>query len=424
MATYRMNRRTLLRTSALGAGAVALATNRPTRTSAQDKTTLRVYWNAGHNYETYQEVVAQFEADNPGVEVNFELFQWPDMRTKILADFAAGSVPDLCEEPGGWVQEFGLAGNIQSLQPYIDADGEAMGFPSDWQPYTVDRNSLDGEVYGVQLHLTCALLFYNQDMFDAAGITAPPTNWEEFLATAQETAKDGVFGFAPNQRTEYTWFFLLQNGVRFYDPETNTIPMDNEAAYEAMRFQADLIHEYNVSPVPIASADYEGPQKLFSAKRTAMIVTGPWDIKPIQDGSPDINWGIAQALTQKEQSTFAAGTSMMIPTEAENPDLAWDLMKRLVALDIEVAATKEASMAMPRKSWGEQPEIQEMERIDPFAQGLNYAVDVGGELRLTGKSGEIEELFGLTYEQVIYRNTPPEEALGDFVEKANEALQR
>ena len=52
--------------------------------------TLRVYFNPGHAYDQYLAVIEEFEADNPGWEVAFEKFQWPDMRTKIVADFRCG----------------------------------------------------------------------------------------------------------------------------------------------------------------------------------------------------------------------------------------------------------------------------------------------------------------------------------------------
>lgn len=385
--------------------------------------TLRVYWNPGHAYDRYKEVIQQFEQDNPGWTVALEQYQWPDMRTKVLADFASGTVPDLIEEPGGWVQEFGTTGKLLSLQSYIEKDGEEVGFPDDWQTYAVERNTIDNQVYGIQLHLTCMLLFYNLDLFEQAGIKNPPTTWADFLSTAQELTRDNVYGFSINQDYSCSWPWLLQNGVRYYDGERNVTTLDNDAAYEALQFQADLIHKHKVSPAPQASSDYSGPQKLLSAQRAAMILSGPWDIKPILTSSPNLRWGIAQALTQKEQTTITAGTSLMIPKDAKHPDQAWDLLKRFVALDVEIGATREASMTMPRKSWGTNEEIQKMERIAPFAQGLNYAQSFTGVLDRTGKSGAINDLYKKAYDDAIYRNLPASQALQDFTNASKSVLQ-
>src|SRR3569833_2236278 len=98
---------------------------------------LTVYWNAGHSFATYAGVIKQFETDHPGWTVNWQRFQWPDLRTKLVADFAVGNPPDLVEEPGGWVQEFGLAGLLTPLNDFIAKDGKAKGNLDVWVAYSV-----------------------------------------------------------------------------------------------------------------------------------------------------------------------------------------------------------------------------------------------------------------------------------------------
>ena len=111
---------------------------------------------------------------NPGWTVRWEKFQWPDMRTKLIADFSVKNPPDLSAEPNGWVQEFAVQGLLRPLNDYVERDGKQIGFPDDWQGYTVDRNKFQGKYYGIQLHLTCAALLYNMDMLKEAGFSKPP----------------------------------------------------------------------------------------------------------------------------------------------------------------------------------------------------------------------------------------------------------
>ncbi|MFE0752582.1 extracellular solute-binding protein [Inquilinus sp. NPDC058860] len=384
--------------------------------------TLTLYWNAGHAYQAYADVIKKFESDHPGWTVRWEKFQWPDMRTKLVADFSAKNPPDLVAEPGGWVQEFGQQGLLTPLNDFVAADGEAMGFPADWQPYAVDRNKLGDQYYGVQIHLTCATLVYNVDMLRAAGFDGPPKTWEEFRAVAKATTSGARFGFAPNPSLGYYWSWFLQNGVRYYDPKTNKISLDSPEAIGAIQFLADLIQKDKVATKPVAGADYEGPQKLFTANRVAMIVTGPWDVKPIRSGNPGLNWAVAPSLANKVQATFAGGVSLMIPKEAQHPKEAWDLLKRLVALDTELAATKEAGMTMPRKSWAESPEVKADPVIGSFARCLPYAQDVTAELRLTGKHARIDKLLQSTLEDIVYNGVPAAEAMPKFTAEANAVL--
>src|SRR5690606_27585561 len=94
-----------------------------------------IYWNAGHAYPSYEKVIAEFE-EADGNTVNFQKFQRPDLRTRLLSDFASGNAPDLCED-SLWTQEFAISGDVMSLQKYVDRDGAEMGFPDDWHPRTI-----------------------------------------------------------------------------------------------------------------------------------------------------------------------------------------------------------------------------------------------------------------------------------------------
>jgi len=417
-----LSRRDLLRLTSAVAAVPLLSScaGAPPAQTAQPGT-FTAYWNAGHDYQAYRKVIAEFEQANK-VKVNLQKYQWPDLRTRLLADLASGTVPDVVEEPGGWVQEFALSGNARSLQDYVARDGAAMGFPSDWRPATVERNSYQGEVYGVQLHLTCTLLIYNKAMLSQAGVR-PPTTWEELLEAAQKLTKGDVYGIALNQDYAYANPWLMQAGVRHYDPATKEVLTPREAAVEAMRFQADLIHKHKVSPVPVSGTDYSGPQKLFSAKRAAMIITGPWDLGPIRQTSPDLDLGLAAPLKHRRQATNAAGTSLFVPAKAARPDLSWDFIKRVTALEVERAATKEVGMLMPRLSWADQAEVRSDPSIKAFADALAYAEDASREIRLTGQSGRFDEELKKMYQSILIQNEPADAAIEKFAGAARSFLR-
>ncbi|WP_147918828.1 extracellular solute-binding protein [Ruania zhangjianzhongii] len=405
-------------TGSLAAGCGAGAPEQPDGSGGSGDT-FTVYWNAGHGYPAYEEVLTEFGEAND-LAMNFQKYQWPDLRTRLLSDFASGNAPDLVED-ASWAQEFAISGDALSLQPYIDADGADMGYPDDWQETTLDRVSYEGETYGIQLHLTCVLPFYNKTMFDAAGMDFPET-WDDLLAAAQELTTDSVHGIALNQDHSYAWSWLLQNGVQFYDPDSHELLTPRDKAIEALQFQADLVHKHGVAPVPTPGTDYSGPQKLFSAERAAIILTGPWDLMPIDESSPDLDMGIAPALRNVEQACVQAGSSMFIPAQSPHPDLAWELIKTITSLELEQRVTEETGMLMPRKSWAESEAVQSDERLTAFADAFGYARDYSTQLRLTGKSGEISELFKTLYQDVVINNTPAEDAVATFVSAGEQVL--
>lgn len=385
--------------------------------------TLRVYFNAGHAYETYLEAIEKFEADNPGWDVQFEKFQWPDLRTKLVADFAADNAPDLVATAGGWVPEFAFQDLLMPLDDFAARDAAEFDFPGDWFDPAIAKNTVNGKIYGLQIHLTCATLVYNKDMLAEAGYDSPPTTWDEFREVANATTKPGVFGFAPNSSFFYYWPWVFQNGGEYFDTETGEVGFGSEETIGAMQFLADLIHKDRAAPVPVAGADYEGPQKLFTSERAAMILTGPWDINPIRTGNPDLNWAVAPSLSNAKQATVQGGVALAIPKGAQHADMAWELAKRLTDVEVEVATSLQYSMTMPRKSWLADERVQADPLLGQFGSCLPYSMDVQLPLTLTGKyDPAVDAVMRQAVEEVLYSNEPAAEVLPVAAEEANKII--
>lgn len=419
-----LSRRNLLRLGAAAAtaGPLMSACSRAPEPANSNPGTFTLYTNAGHAYEAWKQVVAQFEKDHD-VSVSWQKFQWPDLQTKLQTDFAAGTTADLVEQPGGSAT-VGLAvsGDVRALDDYIAKDGKALGYPDDWQAAAVDSWRHEGKIYGIQMALTCNLLFYNKQLLSQAGITTPPDDWDDFLAAAKALTMGDVYGFAPNQDYTYSHPWLLQNGVRYFNPDGKALLTPDAAALEALQFQADLVHKHKVSPVPTASNDYSGPQKLFSAKRAAMIITGPWDLKPIREGSPDIELGLALPLQKTARATNLAGAGFFIPAKSSKPDLAWDLLKRIVSLETQLKVSKEAGLTAPRKSWAESAEVKADPVMKAVADALPFAAPFDAGLPATGKKAEVDAAYKTLYQEVMVSKKPVQAAVTSFVDAAKRAI--
>jgi len=345
------------------------------------------------------------------------------MQTKLQADFSAGNVADLVQQPSGAkAVAFAKTGEVLALDDYIAKDGGKLGFPQDWQDEAVKAWQLDGKTYGAQLQMTCHQLYYNKKLLDAAGISTPPATWDEFLAAAKQLTKGGVSGFAINQDASYAWPWLISNGVTTYDKAANDFLTPHDAAAETFQFLQDLLHKHKVSPVPVSSNDPSGPRNLLVAGRAAMIITGPWDIKPIRTAGKDVELALGMPLKRKELATSLAGAGVMIPKRSKNADLAWDLMKRLNALETELKLTKEAGQTMPRKTWADSPEIKNDPTMSKVAEALAVAKNWYGELGATGKANQIDDAFKTLFQSTVLSNQPVEPALQKFREAAKQAV--
>lgn len=381
-----------------------------------------IYWNPGHSYDAYKQVIDEFGKEHD-LNINWQKFQWPDMTTKLVADFRAGNAPDLAEvSTGPTAVQYGVKGDARDLSGFIAKD-PSLKFPSDYQTAAVDSVQYQGKTYGIPFHLTAnGLLFYNKKMLKDAGFDAPPSTWDELLKIAKATTKDGTYGIALNADPSYGYPWLLQSGVTLANGSKKEFMQPADKATEAMQFLQDLVFKDKVAPKPVASNDYAGPQKLFTSGRAAMFISGPWDLLPVKKGAGSIDWGVAPPLTNSVQASLLTGTALMIPTKSPHPNLAWQLLTKLAALDTELAATQEAGMAMPRKSWAGSQAVQSDADLSVVAASLGVAGGVDVSLAASGSNAEVGDLWKTAYQSIVIQDKPVADTLQSYRDQAKAAL--
>lgn len=399
-------------------------------TEAEDgPETFTMYWNTNHRYDVYQEVIDDFAAEY-NLEIDLQTYLWPDMRTKLLTDFSGGTVPDLIQTPAPWISEFGSQGLMTGLDDRIDAWPES----SDWFDTAWIEVTSGGVRYGVKNHHTTFGLFYNKDLFEEAGLDpdSPPqtlTKFRDYMEIIAEELGPDILGFAFDQDAGYIVNF-------FANAETPALIDDNEIAMatpevlEALEILQEIAsNDWALIAEPGAS--YQNARRAFIEGSVAMMLSGPWDLANLAQNAPDMDYGISVPphIQGVEPRTIVAGTAIGIPAGAEHADLAWELLTRLTALDIQVAATEEAGMLMPRKSWAESPVVQSKEGVSDFAKIVPYAIPFDIEAASRGLteimwSGGGGDLTTQLYQNIIYARQPAREALEEYVEAGNRLLQR
>lgn len=387
-----------------------------------------MYWNTNHNYEVYQGVIEDFAAEH-NLDIDVQTYLWPDMRTKLLTDFSGGTVPDMIQVPAPWISEFGSQGLMTPLDDRIDAWPES----EDWFDAAWIEVTSDDVRYGVKNHHTTFGLFYNRDLFRQAGLdpNAPPANLREFrdyMETIAEELGPDILGFAFDQDAGYIVNF-------FANAESPALIVDNEIAIgtpevqEAMEILQEIAeNEWALIAEPGAS--YQNARRAFIEGSVAMMLSGPWDLANLATNAPDMDYGIAVPphLDGVEPRTIVAGTAIGIPSGSAHPDLAWELLTRLTALDAQIAATEEAGMLMPRRSWSESSAVQAIDGVSDFAQIVPYAVPFDIEAASRGLteimwSGGGGDLTTQLYQNIIYARQPAGEALREYVEAGNRLLR-
>lgn len=186
-----------------------------------------------------------------------------------------------------------------------------------------------GGIYGLPWCAATEIMYYNQDMFDAAGIPYPNNDWSyaDFKAAAEKLtvkAADGtteVYGWAlPNTQT--WWAGIGGAGDQVYDPSNGHMVIGDGAT----AFITDCLDMVNKGVMPEPSSD---TADLFAAGKAAMSWQGSWNIGTY-GGKLAFNWDIATIPTNKIKYNTLHTGFYSINAKGKNQDAAFKVIEYLM----------------------------------------------------------------------------------------------
>ncbi len=321
---------------------VSLAQVRPVE--AQEEVTI-TFWKASHGdtNEDWRVILDKFEEENPGIKVESLLHPWEGWDERYGAAFAAGEPPDVSYMPDEFWPKFAEAGQLAKLDELFPEELAEM--EGDYAQNFWDLCFYKGSQYAVPYLFVAVQLFYNKDLFDAAGIEYPPSSvddpnfadwtWEKFVEVAQaltDPEKDQWgYAWSVNWRdNNFIYPILWQAGADILDVENNTNAFDNEAGLAAFQFMYDLVHTYQVVPDFGLNPKF---QQVFYEGRAAMCPVESYSIPILRGDYPEINAGAALAPQgpgtdfYDGRGTFGNSGYWVIAEASENKEAAFKLIQ-------------------------------------------------------------------------------------------------
>ena len=190
------------------------------------------------NQEWFAQMNAAFEAETGiHVDAQFSAASGNDFNQKMLIDLMAGSDVDVIPMTTFRYYTAEMEGEfLAPLSKYIN-DADKI-----WGANLIYED--DGEFYAVPTKQEIYVVFYNKDLFDAAGIAYPqaPWTWDDMIAIAEKLSdpSNGVYGLYLD-RYGAPWGFLTgrQNDIPLYK-EDGTANFDDPRMVEAVQLILDL----------------------------------------------------------------------------------------------------------------------------------------------------------------------------------------
>jgi len=223
----------------------------------------------------YDEVIREFETENPGVEVNYRYLARMSQRLPTL--IASPTKPDIIFTQGaGLLQQLYDVGAIRDLSEIMKEDA----WVDDFVPAALDNFTYDGKLVGVPHHITKIDFYYNKRLFDAAGIEAQSIKtWDDFLAAIVELRTSGVTPIAAGPADPWTvgiYFGLF--ATRTCGKESFVLTMQNDGLgflrpcmIEAANMVRQLA-EANAFQQGFGASKYPKASGLFGDGKAGMIL--------------------------------------------------------------------------------------------------------------------------------------------------------
>jgi multiple sugar transport system substrate-binding protein len=331
-----------------GTGSSAPPTINPTGSHEPVTLTIWTFFSNGtHEFGVFQSALDAFHQKYPWITVKAV----PDKAdTDILNAVNAGNVPDVanicCPDDA---PEFCSKQAYADLGPFLTQDNLDLTalVPAGALAYT----SYQGNQCMLPMLTDAYGLYYNTDMFQAAGIAGPPKTYSELFEDVKKLTKfnaDGsidVAGFLPLASGDYELANFLNgvySGAHWYDSDGKSALATDPAFANLLQFTKSMTDFLGYDELNRFFAKYDGgqddsefsPSNLFETGRLAMDFDGEWRVAFIENDKSDVNYATAPFPVADEHPELygvgqIGGSTLGIPRGAPHPAESWLLIKYL-----------------------------------------------------------------------------------------------
>lgn len=302
--------------------------------TGEDVTLKVALWDYS-NTEYYKTMIDAFQEKYPNITVEVVEFTADEYDNVVVTQLSGKQDFDVVFTKGTpALSALIKQGHIYALDDLIAADADFD--PANYSGL-VDQLSLDGHTYALPFRYDNNLIYYNKDLFDAAGVPYPEdgmTMAEYHELAAKMTSGEGndkVYG-----AHVHTWpsnVYQYPNRTEkfvFSDPTTyeNLIPYYTEIL--AMQDEG-LVQDYGA--LKSSNIHYSG---VFYNQQVAMLQIGTWYINMLCENVKDFNWGVCSLPNNDgmaNENSIGGVTPVSIGAYAKHPAEAWQFISYVCGED-------------------------------------------------------------------------------------------
>jgi multiple sugar transport system substrate-binding protein len=385
-----------------------------------------------------QQMLEEFHAMHPHIRVFF-VPDPEDFAEKMLADFQAGTAPDVfqgcCTHFPTWAQK----GYTLDLRPYVEADLDQAAI-EDWNQAQYQSLFLpDGRQFGLPKYHGALALYYNKDLFDEYGVDYPDGSWDhgDYLDAMHLLTHDrdgdgqtDLWGSMLDVSWDRIQVHVNGWGGHLVDPDDPTrCRMAEPEAVAAIEWLRARMWEENVMATSL-DVQNMATRQAFATGRVAMVEDGSWALKDILTGA-SFRIGVAPfPAGPARQVTLATTDGFGIYAGTKHPEAAWELVKFLISKEYGRAMARANFLQPARASllqdWvgfirDEFPETTKNVDLAAFADGHIKGYSVTGEI--FANMATAKEITYAAWEEIFTWGQASPEQMADVCRRIEETRE-
>ena len=388
------------------------------------------WWGADDRHATIQQVIENFEAENPDIRISGENTDWGSYWDRLATNTAANDAPDILMQEERYLREYGDRGALLDLGELDELDQSGL------DPLIADSGDLDGQTFGLATGVNAYSILADPEAFEAAGVDMPDDEtwtWDDYIEIAAEISENTDGEYVGVQSMSYNesgfQIFARQHGENLYDEDGNLgfSPETLEAWFQVTK---DLL-DNGGQPDASQSVEIEagGPdQSVLATNDGAMAHFWSNQLGGIT-GSSDRDIQLLRYPGESENERtgmyFKPAMFYSISSGTDHPEEAARFVDYLLN-DPQVAELMLADLGLPANLEVREHIVEDLPEAD--AQVAEFMSEIEGSI-VDGNppppigAGEVVEIIKRISDDLAFETVTPAEAAEQFISEVEQVTE-
>jgi ABC-type glycerol-3-phosphate transport system substrate-binding protein len=288
-------------------------------------------WGSLDDSDSYQPIMNDYQQKIGSAHVgnvSYRKMTAETYRADLLTAFAEGNGPDVFLIRSSWLPLFK---NLIAPAPAYEISEKE--FRDAFVDVVANDFIVGGKVYGVPMSVDSLGLYYNKDLFNAAGIASPPSTWDEVVADAKRldsidgsgNIRQSAISLGTAKNINRSTDILLALATQ-YGMTTSVNGFSDEANLTATPLQKALAYYEEFAKLGSSQYSWNANQHYsvdaFSEGNLAMMANYSWQIDAIKKKNAKLNFGVAPLpqLSGATPSNYANYWVLVVAKHKNEPD--------------------------------------------------------------------------------------------------------